>query len=256
MKPITVSEKSRKALLKLGLTEKEVSTYLVLLQKGPLSIQDISRATKINRVTIYAAVEILKNKGLVVQSKHGKRAAFLAENPNSLLGLLRQKRQSVLEEEKALKQLVLPNLKLISQEVEEQPRVSFYQGLHGINWFYDQLVPGCKSKNLIGCGSYETALLVTSSKDEKSFWNRLRKKKILYRVILEDTPVNREFAQLGKGIMHVKYLPLGSKVTADIHVFDDYVSLMSYETKVTTLIEEASIAQSLRVQLEFMWDRL
>ena len=42
----------------------------------------------------------------------------------------------------------------------------------------------------------------------------------------------------------------------DVHVFGPYVSLMSYETLGTTLIKDDSIAQSMRMYLEFMWERL
>jgi hypothetical protein len=88
------------------------------------------------------------------------------------------------------------------------------------------------------------------------FLRQIKKKKILYKVILEDTPLNREFAQLGKGLFHVKYLPRDSKISADIHTFGSFVSMTSYDTMITTLIEEESIAESLRVYLEFMWERL
>lgn len=62
MKRITISDKARRALLQLGLTKKEVSIYLVLLEKGALSVQDISRQAQMNRVTIYAGLEILKRR--------------------------------------------------------------------------------------------------------------------------------------------------------------------------------------------------
>ena len=79
-----ISENLKKALLQFNLTEKEIGTYLVLLEQGALSVQDISKSTGINRVTTYAAIEELKQKGLASESRKGKRKLFVAENPESL----------------------------------------------------------------------------------------------------------------------------------------------------------------------------
>ena len=86
-----ISENLKKALLQLNLTEKEIASYLALLELGALSIQDISRNTGINRVTTYSAIEELRQKGLVSESRKGKKKLFVAENPESLENILQEK---------------------------------------------------------------------------------------------------------------------------------------------------------------------
>ena len=73
---------------------------------------------------------------------------------------------------------------------------------------------------------------------------------------MEDTSLNRKFAEMGKGAIHVKFLPPETKSSADIIVFGENVALMSYDRQTATLIGNKSIADSIKMYLDFMWDRL
>src|SRR4030042_5262184 len=91
MKRRFAPENLTKALLKLNISEKEIATYLVLLENGSSTIQDIARQTGINRVTTYAAIDELKSKGLAAESRRGKRKMFVGENPANLQNFLEEK---------------------------------------------------------------------------------------------------------------------------------------------------------------------
>ena len=91
MKKEIVSDKAKKVLLQLGLSESEISVFLTLLQSEPLSVQDISRASGINRVTIYAALDSLEKRGLVAETKKGMRRLFVAERPEELKTIVEEK---------------------------------------------------------------------------------------------------------------------------------------------------------------------
>jgi sugar-specific transcriptional regulator TrmB len=249
-----ISENLKKALLQLNLTEKEIATYLVLLEQGVLSIQDISKNTGINRVTIYAAIEELRSKGLVAESRKGKRKLFVAENPESLENILQEKRNKLKQEEKILQNIILPSLKAIDINQENKPQIKFFEGLEGIYKIYDDYI--LKSSDVISCGSYDSVIKVSPWKVEKEYIQELRKRKVLYRGILEDTETNHKFDGISKGVMHNKFLPIGEKVSADVLVFGSMVALISYKKKSATLIEDESIAESIRMYLNFMWDRL
>lgn len=249
-----ISENLKKALLQLNLTEKEIATYLALLQQGALSIQDISRSTDINRVTTYAAIEDLKQKGLVTESRKGKRRLFVAENPESFENILQEKKHALRKEEHALQNIILPSLKAININQENKPQIKFFEGLEGIYKIYDDYI--LNSPNVISCGSYDSVMKISSWKMESDYIEKMKKRKILYRGILEDTEINHKFNELSMGVMHNKFLPKDEKVSADILVFGSSVALISYEKKSATLIEDASIAESIKMYLDFMWERL
>jgi len=249
-----ISENLKKALLQLNLTEKEIAAYLILLEQGALSVQDIAKNTGVNRVTIYSAIEELKTKGMVSESRKGKRKLFVAENPEGLENILQVKRDKLRREENILQNIILPSLKAININQENKPQIKFFEGLEGIYKVYDDYI--LNSSDVIACGSYDSVIKISSWKAEKEYINNMRKRKILFRGILEDTEINHEFNEISKGVMHNKFLPKGEKVSADILVFGPMVALISYEKKSATLIEDESIAKSIKMYLDFMWNRL
>lgn len=248
-----ISENLKRALLQLDLTEKEIITYFTLLEEGNLSILDISRSSGINRVTIYSAIDKLKNKGLISESRKGKRKLFVAENPDSLLNIIEEKREKAAREEKILQNIVLPVLKAIDINEEKRPQIKFFEGADGINKVFDEYV--MKYSEAFNCGSYDTATRAISKQRETQYFQKVKKRRIFYRMLLEDTPLNREFGEIGKGIVHTKYLPEGIKNSADVIVFGPNVALISYDRKTCTLIEDQIIADSILMYLNFMWDR-
>lgn len=254
MKKNIIPEKLNKALLQLNLTEKEIATFVVLLQNGPSSVQDIHRASGINRVSIYAAIEELKAKKLLVESRKGRKKLFVAENPESLKNLLEDKRTDLLKDEELLKDLVLPMLSALYVSEKSKPQIRFFEGAEGINKIYDAYM--LKSRDMINCGSYQTSITALTEKVEIDYFKTIEKNKIFYRAILQDTELDRKFAEIGKGIMHTKFFPRDVEVPGDIIVSGNYTALISYDKKTSVLIEDETIAKTIRVYLEFMWERL
>jgi len=254
MKKKFIPENLAKALLKLNISEKESATYLALLENGSSTIQDIARQTGINRVTTYAAIDELKAKGLVAESRKGKRRLFVAENPESLRTLLAEKSEQLEKEKISLDNIILPALKAININQQNKPQIKFFEGADGIDKVYDDYI--LNSKSVIACGSYDSVLRSSSLEAEEEYINKMRERKILFRGILEDTKINHEFDIFSKGVMHNKFLPKDEKVSADILVFGQTVALISYDKKSATLIEDESIAESIRMYLSFMWERL
>ncbi|MFZ2193811.1 MAG: helix-turn-helix domain-containing protein [Candidatus Moraniibacteriota bacterium] len=254
MKKKNISENLTKALLQLNFTEKEILTYLSLLENGASTVQDISRTTGVNRVSVYSALEELKQKGLVAESRKGKKKLFVAESPDNINQLIEKKREAVKKEGELLQNTILPILKAIDINQENKPQVKFFEGLDGINKIFDEYI--LKNKNVINCGSYETATKAVSREIETLYFKNIKERKIFHRMILEDTPLNHEFAEVGKGISHIKFFPPETKVSADIVVSGNLTALISYDKITATLIEDKSIAETIKVYLEFMWERL
>lgn len=255
MRNKNVREKVEKALLQLDFTGKEIATYVVLLEIGAGSVQQIARTTGINRVSVYAAIEELKQKGLVAESRKGKKKLFVAESPDLIAALLDEKKRKLLKEEKNLQDMVLPMLRAINVRQERKPQIRFFEGRDGIMKVFDEYILK-NSRDVINYGSYETAIQVVSFKEEMGYFHNIAKKKTFYRMILEDTPLNRKFARAGRGVVHAKFLPAGTKIFSDIVVSGPLVALISYEKENATLIEDGSIAQAIEIALDFMWERL
>lgn len=250
-----MSNKVEKALLQLNFTEKEIATYVALLELGASSVQDISRQTSVNRVSIYEAMDELKSKGLVFESRKGKKKLFVAEDPDSIMELIQGQKAKLHAEEHNLQNAILPLLKAINVRQIDKPQIKFFEGAEGIEKVFDEyIIKG--HQDVINCGSYETATRVVSFNHEMAYFQKIKAKKLFYRMILEDTPLNRKFAEASKGVAHTKFLPEGTKTSADIVVAGSIVALVSYDKVNATLIEDASIAAAMKMYMDFMWERL
>ena len=253
MKKKAIPEKLLKALLQLKLTEKEIYTYIALLEQESTTVQSIAHDSGINRVSVYAALEALHDKGLVSESRRGKRKLYVAEKPEAFFDLLNEKKDEIRAEEELLQNLILPTLRAFNVREENKPQIRFYQGADGIRRVFEQLL---HNKEMIDCGSYETAIRVLTEKEEVAYFDEIKRRKIFYRMLLEDTALNRKFGDLSRGIAHTKYLPAGTLISADIVIAGDLTALISYDKKTATVIEDRSIAQAILMYLDFMWARL
>lgn len=242
-------------MARLGLTEKEISVYIALLEGGPMAVQDIARNSDVNRVSTYAAIDELKRKGLLAESRKGKRKLMIAETPDALLTIIEQKKNELASEESSLTNDILPILKAINVSQPNKPIFKFFEGKDGITKVYDEYV--LKTGEIINCGSYETATRAVNEKEEIGYFEEIKKRKIFYRSILEDTALNRRYGELCQGIGFTKFLPEGTKNSSDIVVAGrSLVVLVSYDKLAATLIEDESIAMTIKTYLDFMWERL
>ncbi len=117
----------------LGLSQREISTYLALLKLGSASIRDIAAQTGINRGTTYETLKDLAGKGVVSYFPKGKRRIFSAEPPEKLLELAEEKRQSLDATIEEMKIRLIPQLNHLKPDFSAG-NVRFYEGDSGIEF--------------------------------------------------------------------------------------------------------------------------
>jgi sugar-specific transcriptional regulator TrmB len=91
---------------KLGLSKKEASLYLHLLEKGSATVLEISKDTRISRPTIYRTLQELQMRELVFADKEKKKSFFSASSPDSLLRVLKIKKRRVEEQEREFLRII------------------------------------------------------------------------------------------------------------------------------------------------------
>ena len=128
-----------KYLQDIGLTEKEVSVYVALLQVDNNSVLELSKKTRVNRTTVYLVLEGLMKKGLVSEIQQGKKTYYQAEPPERLETYVERKKIELEEHSKRLRD-VIPQLKSIRRESGERPVVKFYEGSEGILSAYEEFI--------------------------------------------------------------------------------------------------------------------
>jgi len=118
-------------LKNVGLSDKESRVYLAGIELGPSPVQAISRKSGVNRATTYVMIESLKDRGLMSSVTKGKKRLFLAESPENILSFLKKEKETIEEKQRGF-EVILEDLKKLSTYSDDQPKVSFFEGMNGI----------------------------------------------------------------------------------------------------------------------------
>jgi len=120
-----------KFLIEMGLSEKEASIYMALLQSDFMGVADISKETKINRTTVYPVLEYLMSKGLVQEIEIKGKTKFKAESPERLESYIYQQKDQLREIEGKLQDMI-PQFKSVMHRNGDRPIVELYEGKESI----------------------------------------------------------------------------------------------------------------------------
>ena len=111
-------------LEELGLSNAEAKIYLALLGLGSSKTGDIIDRTKLQSSTVYHVLGSLVEKGLVSYVLKGKIKFYQAEDPNSFLLFLEEKKRKLNE--------ILPELRRKERLSKQKQTAKVYEGLKGV----------------------------------------------------------------------------------------------------------------------------
>ena len=126
-----MSQEIKHTLINLGFSEKEITTYLTLLSQGPSSVRKLAEAANLNRGSAYEALKSLQKEGLVSYYHKEKNQYFSAEDPKTLLEVVKKRQESLQSLEKDTKDII-PELKSRWSELDDRPVVKYYEDHNGI----------------------------------------------------------------------------------------------------------------------------
>src|SRR5579862_6548421 len=139
----TDSQRISDILQGLGISPTEATTYLALLDVAPLSIRKVAAATGINRGTTYEALKRLTALGLASVHRQGNREHYIAESPEKILEIIRDKRRDLLDIAAVAKEVV-PGIVARKVHADGQPLVRYYQDDEGIVTILKDVLQTCR----------------------------------------------------------------------------------------------------------------
>lgn len=253
---LTSAERSRVAALlnRFGCNDREVSIYLQCLSMDPSSVQEIARRTSGNRFTVHSAVEQLIQKGLLFETRKGKRRLIAAENPEVFFRLIARKEEE-LSKLQTNAEYAVRLLTSVMPVEQGKPAVRFYEGVEGYKKMLEETL---SARGEVLVFSYVPLLagLVGPENLEGVFRKRARKG-IVTRLIFPPCDfADRIEAKAKEYKSTVRYLPKGTEWTSGIFAWNDNVALLSYtQNRLTcTIIENKDIADFYRkIIFEMCW---
>lgn len=238
-------------LQKLGLSPKEAEVYLANLELGPAKIPEIARKSKIKRTTVYVIIESLIEKGLVsfYQSKSTKK--FVAEEPNRLKSLLK-------EREQALDQIMPQLTALVKRDQDKRPEVLFYQGREGCLTILEKTLEKADSEVLF-IGSINDIYKITTPEYDYEHYipTRLQKKIKFTALVFPDPDAEKLRAEEQTALRQVKFLPQDFYFGSSMFIFQDKIAMISSDKElIGVVINSADLAQMERQKFKLLWSKL
>ncbi len=235
----------------------EAEIYVKCLEMGPSSVQEIARAMRKNRVTVHSSVVQLIDKGLITESRKGKRRLIVAEEPDVLYRLL-QKKQSELEVIETNLDYVTKLLYQARSTDTARPTVKFYEGVDGFKKMLEESLDN-KSGRVYVFTYVDIFSKVINPDYLENYFVRRAKKKIRTQLIFPPCDfADRVNKKASEYLIEVRLLPPELVWKSGFFSWDNKVALMSYtENKLTTtIIENEDIAYFVQsVMFKLTWQQ-
>ena len=220
-----------------GLSEKEASVYLALLQFEEALPSVVARKAGVKRPTCYVILEQLQKMGLVSHVKRGGVLHFRALHPQAYVNDQQGKMRSL---EKAL-----PELLRLRQQFVATPQMTIYEGNPGLKKIMDDTLT---AKTELFCWA-DVSLAVNSLADYyPSYIERKVKRKLWLRGVISYDPLAVQFKELGEAEFREIYLIPKEKFPFhnEINIYDDKVAIISHQDQVGIIIQNQYIADTQR----------
>ena len=208
---------------RLGFDAKEARFYLAALELGPSQVRNIADKAGISRTNAYDVFARLLVKGAVTHVERGaarkKQYDVIAEDPARLVRML--------EEQRAVAEAILPELRSIYSRSAVKPRVRLYEGLEGIRTvLYDTLT--CRSKRLLGILSMSDLLDVPGRAETEDYIRQRIQAGVSLRVLRSrQKEVDRIWPSSAAELRELRYTPPGLVFTMTTWIYDEKVAIIS-----------------------------
>jgi sugar-specific transcriptional regulator TrmB len=237
----------KETLLKIGLSEKEVDTFILMIKSGEITASELSKKGKESRTHTYDTIAKLMKKGLVVYVVKNNIKYFKSVDPQKLLDYLKEKEAKIKEEEQEVLKIIPEIKKLQTILKKDETKIEVYEGSEGLKTVLNDIIR--EGKNFITWGATTKIKDFVPDFIIKKYLREREKKRIrakqlftdFYGVLKSSFSENRKLSK--EFASPTTTLVFGNKVT--IWLWTDIPKVI--------LIENKDLANSYRIHFELMW---
>lgn len=240
----------KEGLFKLGLNPKEANVYIGILELGKGTVSEISRKAGINRTTGYDVLDSLVADGLVVISGKEPKQEYMAESPDKITVMLKEK---IKENQDKIKQAekIIPQLKSLHNE-EGRAKIRFYEGKEGLKQVYEDTLTSHEPIR-----AYATVDDMHQALPDyfPKYYKRRAKAGIKIRGIIPKTEIAKERVKSDKEELRETALIPADKYyfSPEINIYDNKVMIASWREELGIIIESEEIADAMKKIYELAW---
>ena len=234
-------------LEQFGLSDKESSLYLALLELGSADVATVAKKAEVKRPTAYVLLDELKDKGFVsLQDRPNKQ--YQAEDPRKLLAYEKNK-ISQLEK-------MLPGMLGLASKSEHKPGTRFFSGKEGIKAVYEESLLQSPGSEMLAIGNAEA---VERSLEDFQNWyiNRRAQSGISMRAIIPATPEGLKIATRDTTELRETRLlePDDFTEPVELNIYADKISAVSFVENelIGVIIDSKVLANVHRQMFVLLW---
>lgn len=245
-------------LEQLGLSEIEANLYKGLLETGATTVKDLAEHVGIKRITAHFNIEHLIERGLVTQVKKGQKRNIVAEPPERLGDLIKQKEQEIEAIKNNLQDTVDTLYSIIPSAKEESGvEVKYYEGRNGVRSIYKEVLKSNELRSFVNISK----IFDLFPENPELFPENMDKGHLQMWEIIEDSPRSREYVKETDPTKYkYKFFPQawGNEVFFDFMIFDGKVAIITAKNSDPSgiLINNRDIYGNMRFIFDIVWKLL
>lgn len=242
------------SLEQFGLHENQIKVYLILLQLGEATIQEITMKSKVKRTTVYKALDNLVMRGLVTCQDNEWHRKYCAENPKKALLAVKEEQLEVVKKENRLLEL-MPELTSLYNSIPAKPKIRFYEGIDGLKLIYEETLLLQPNSEILTITPADIIHAVFDEMWVEDYLLRRVKGEIRVRSIAEDSAAALKHHENDAKELRESILVLKEKFRFknEIYIFDNKVAIISPREQMGIIIESIDVSDTQRAFFELAW---
>jgi sugar-specific transcriptional regulator TrmB len=231
-----------------GLNKKEAAVYTALLERGPLSLSDVSKETHINRPALYTILPHMQQKGLIGTTHKQRRIQYHAENPTRIIEQYKREHEDIAQ-----------RLQTLSEAYEyrspDKPMIKYFEGIKGVTFVFDDV-----AQTLPRGGTfyrYSARMGGNTKAFENTFYAKTRDTKQLERLVI--TSEEKGNAKVKKLNRSIKTIPKTYDLFEDnisLVIYGDKTAYVDYGSNTAFIIESSKIARFQEKLFKLLYKKL
>lgn len=224
-------------LQEIGLSQKEVKVYETLFTEEEMSVNEISKKTKLNRTYCYDILNKLLKRGFVIKSIVNNKTLWQTESPEKIILHLDNIKNEIY---KSLKKNE-PKRKKTAET-----KIKIYEGKGGIRSVCEEITNS--KEKVLGFGTAQN-LKKFLPYSYKHIFNKLRKNKVKFELIAQKDKIPTM-----KNLTKYKTFKTDFDVPVELNVYENKTIIFFWKNPLKAiLIEDQDVANCFKNYHKLLW---
>ncbi len=242
----------------LGLTHSEARLYVTGLGHPGIGVHELSHLAKMKRPTVYHALHVLEQRGLVAKKGTGRRLVFVMQPPERLRDTLDEEARAI-DAKRDVLETLLPMLTRVTSQTSQITQVQHLEGIEGMKTLVDEAMY-CKSRKWDILAPKRNFFSEMDPEYAKRFLATRKARGIVSRTLWErPDATHKPLRRLSPEELqdrHPRYLPdaFRGRFSSTLILFDDKVAfLSSYHEQQGILLQSQEVHDLLVMMFDGLW---